>query len=164
MGTIVYGKERDYIVHDDNNVKGFFGDYRWLSNFHECHVCFDNLMYTSTENAYQSAKCANLNDRIKFLGITAFKSMKLGREGVKVRKDWDDVKYDMMAAIVFDKFYRDLDLRHLLLQTGDKHLEETNHWNDTYWGVCEGVGQNNLGKILMKVRSFWSNNDKKIFN
>ena len=37
---------------------------------------------------------------------------------------------------------------------GDKHkaYEETNHWNDTYWGVCNGVGQNMLGRMLMFIR------------
>jgi hypothetical protein len=28
-----------------------------------------------------------------------------------------------------------------------------NTWNDTVWGICRGVGQNHLGRILMKVRA-----------
>ena len=39
-----------------------------------------------------------------------------------------------------------------LLGTGDTYLEEGNTWNDTFWGVCNGVGENNLGRILMEVR------------
>ncbi len=31
-------------------------------------------------------------------------------------------------------------------------LIEGNHWNDTFWGICNGNGENNLGKILMKIR------------
>lgn len=27
-----------------------------------------------------------------------------------------------------------------------------NYWKDTYWGVCNGVGENHLGKLLMKIR------------
>lgn len=27
-----------------------------------------------------------------------------------------------------------------------------NHWHDTYWGVCDGAGENRLGKLLMQVR------------
>ena len=30
---------------------------------------------------------------------------------------------------------------------------EGNNWNDTFWGVCRGKGRNELGKVLMKVRS-----------
>ena len=34
------------------------------------------------------------------------------------------------------------------------HLEEGNWWGDIFWGVDKktGAGENNLGKILMKVR------------
>jgi hypothetical protein len=40
----------------------------------------------------------------------------------------------------------------LLLDTSDKVLIEENNWNDTFWGVCNGVGENNLGRLLMQVR------------
>jgi predicted NAD-dependent protein-ADP-ribosyltransferase YbiA (DUF1768 family) len=39
-----------------------------------------------------------------------------------------------------------------LLETGNLYIEETNTWNDTYWGVCGGKGRNKLGKILMVIR------------
>lgn len=153
---------KDYIIHDDDNIKGFFGEYRWLSNFHESNVYFENLIYTSTENAYQAAKCVDAKQRLEFLGITPSQSKKLGRS-VEVRSDWQNVKYDIMALVVFDKFYRNLELRALLVNTGSKYIEETNHWKDMYWGVYNGVGENNLGKILMKVRQFWQTQEKSIF-
>jgi len=31
-------------------------------------------------------------------------------------------------------------------------IEEKNSWGDTFWGTCEGVGQNHLGRLLMKTR------------
>ena len=43
-------------------------------------------------------------------------------------------------------------LKEMLLATGNEELIEGNLWNDTYWGVCNGKGQNKLGKILMRVR------------
>ena len=70
---------------------------------------------------------------------------------IKVRRDWDDVKLDIMLWGVREKF-KHTDLKDLLLSTGDQELVEGNTWNDTYWGICRGEGQNNLGKILMKVR------------
>lgn len=39
-----------------------------------------------------------------------------------------------------------------LLATGSAELIEGNVWNDTFWGVCRGRGQNHLGRILMEVR------------
>lgn len=31
-------------------------------------------------------------------------------------------------------------------------IYEGNDWHDVYWGVCNGVGENMLGKMLMKIR------------
>lgn len=29
---------------------------------------------------------------------------------------------------------------------------EDNHWGDTFWGVCGGVGENHLGRLLEEIR------------
>jgi hypothetical protein len=57
-----------------------------------------------------------------------------------------------MESLVKEKFTRDTELGAKLVATGDEELVEGNYWGDTFWGVCRGVGQNHLGKILMKVR------------
>ena len=57
-----------------------------------------------------------------------------------------------MQEIVQAKFEQNPVLAKWLLNTGDAKLIEGNTWNDRYWGVCAGIGQNKLGKILMKVR------------
>ena len=56
---------------------------------------------------------------------------------------------------IFQKFLLHLPLREMLLETGDKYIEETNYWKDTYWGVCDGIGENNLGKIIMATREYF---------
>lgn len=68
------------------------------------------------------------------------------------RPDWNKVKKRIMANILDIKF-SDPVLRQLLDDTGDAEIIEGNSWGDTYWGVCRGVGQNNLGKILMNIRT-----------
>jgi ribA/ribD-fused uncharacterized protein len=144
-----------YKVHDLDNIKGFFDSYRWLSNYHEVPVMFEGVMYPSSEAAYQAAKTLDLEARKAFVLMKANESKKAGKALKNIRPGWNDIKYEIMAQIVFDKFMRHKDLRSRLLDTGDRYIEETNHWKDTYWGVCNGVGQNNLGKILMKIRDFW---------
>lgn len=57
-----------------------------------------------------------------------------------------------MEQILRVKF-SDPTLRKLLLDTGNAKLIEGNTWNDTFWGVCRGKGQNNLGLILQKLRA-----------
>lgn len=148
---IVFGKERDYIIHDDNCIKGFFGEYRFLSNFEVAEVIYEGMRYPSSENAYQAAKSLDLNIRKEFLKINPSNSKKLGRK-IDIRNDWEDVKFNVMYQICFDKFNRNKELGRLLILTGDRYLEETNHWKDQIWGVCNGIGKNWLGIILMDIR------------
>ena len=59
-----------------------------------------------------------------------------------------------MEALLFLKFGgKDPLLTRELIATGHLDLIEGNTWNDTFWGVCDGAGENNLGKLLMKVRA-----------
>ena len=139
-----------YLV-DDKQIKGFFGDYRFLSNFWKTPVFFEGVLYPSVENAFQAAKVANSQSRQPFCTCEPWESKKFGKN-VELRKDWEEIKLHVMYMCVFDKFYRKLMLRDMLLKTPD-YLEETNYWNDKIWGVNEqGEGQNNLGRILMDVK------------
>lgn len=139
-------------VHNENNIKGFTGKYRWLSNFGEGEVVYKGILFPHLENAYQAAKCDVDEHMLAFIDMTAGEAKKYGRR-VTIRADWNDVKLDIMEDLVRDKFTRNEDLKILLLATGDKYLEETNWWGDKFWGVHNGLGDNHLGKILMKIRN-----------
>jgi ribA/ribD-fused uncharacterized protein len=145
-------KERNYIIHDDNNIKGFFGDYYFLSNFYKCTVKYDGLIYPSSENVYQAAKCINLDDKLLISKVDPASSKKIGQK-VKLIDNWHTLKFGIMKNIVTAKFIQNSQLKIKFMETGDKYLEETNSWKDKTWGVCNGVGENHLGKILMEVRS-----------
>lgn len=132
-------------------IDKFTGDYYFLSNFFECDVEYLGLTYRSSEAAYQAAKCKNPNERLAFLWLTPSMAKRYGKM-VEIRPDWDEVKKRIMRDIVYLKFSQWPDLREKLLATGEAELIEGNTWGDTYWGVCNGVGENNLGKILMEVR------------
>ncbi len=152
---IVNGKERDYIIHDENNIKGLFGEYRYLSNFEVCDVMVDGDLYGSSEAAYMAQKSMNRVTRKLFQkssGITPLEARNLGQT-IEVRHNWDKVKIIAMNNALQSKFHLNAELRKKLASTGDKYIEETNHWNDTFWGVCDGVGENHLGHILMMIRS-----------
>jgi predicted NAD-dependent protein-ADP-ribosyltransferase YbiA (DUF1768 family) len=56
-----------------------------------------------------------------------------------------------MRSLLRQKFAHP-SMRERLLATGDEELIEGNWWGDTFWGVCNGEGQNQLGKLLMRVR------------
>ena len=57
-----------------------------------------------------------------------------------------------MRSLLLQKFSA-LDMRKKLIATCQAPLVEGNHWGDIFWGVCDGKGENNLGKLLMETRS-----------
>jgi len=146
---------RSYSIHDENNIKGFFGDYMWLSNFEKCEILYDGVIYPSSENAYQAAKIIP-EDRGDFVKLSAYQTKKTWRHYIPLYPDtviWDSIKYSVMYGILWDKFTRHDYLKENLLSTDDKYLEETNHWQDIFYGYDYKLGgKNNLGKILMEIR------------
>jgi ribA/ribD-fused uncharacterized protein len=146
---------RDYVVHDEHNIKGFFDEYRWLSNFHVCQILWNGMLFTSTEAAYQSAKCLYKDDAMKFTQYDPKTAKQQGRLITRTRPQWDVVRFNVMAEVTFLKYLHHKDLREKLLDTADMYIEETNGWKDQYFGVYNGIGENNLGRILMATREYF---------
>jgi len=134
-----------------NAIKGFFGSYRFLSNFWPCTVEFEGLVYPSSEAAFQAQKTVEQEERQVFTRLSAGAAKRRGRE-VRCRGGWDDVRLDVMYRVLRAKF-ADPSLARRLVDTGDAYLEETNYWRDVFWGVFQGRGENNLGLLLMVVRA-----------
>jgi ribA/ribD-fused uncharacterized protein len=122
----------------------------FYSNFYPAPVVFEGLLYACAENAYQAAKTLDPEKRREFQALRPGQAKRAGRKLI-LRLDWEQVKVDVMYQIVKDKFTRHRKLRELLLSSNEELLEG-NTWGDTFWGVCRGVGQNHLGRILMRVR------------
>ena len=134
------------------SVKGFFGPFRFLSNFYPAEVEYQGMKYRTTEHAYQAAKFADPVMRYTIQQLELARDAKKHGRAQGMREDWDIVKYSIMFDLLLQKFANP-ELAKLLLATGDAYLEETNTWGDVYWGVCNGVGENKLGLILMEIRS-----------
>lgn len=132
-------------------IDNFRGDNYYLSNFYECPVTYEGLTYKNNEAAFQAQKCINPKDREQFCNLNGSEAKKLGRR-VNLRKDWEDIKIQVMKDIVTVKFTQNEDLQQKLIDTKDIYLEEGNTWGDRTWGTVNGVGANNLGRILMSVR------------
>lgn len=128
--------------------------YRFLSNFWPASIYFDEMYYTSVEAAYQASKTSDLESRKEICNAKPGRAKRLGRV-VPLREDWEEVKLDIMYQLVLQKFNKPGELQEKLLATGDQKLVEGNWWGDDFWGVNlrTGMGENHLGKILMKVRS-----------
>ncbi len=139
---------------------------RFLSNFypykdkegnkylHKVTVFYEGMEFDCTENAYQAAKTLDIELRRKISQMTPYeaKDYWIGNED-QIRSDFNDIKFAVLRDLNFQKYQNSPQLRQMLLATGDAVLEEGNTWGDTYWGICDGEGQNNLGKILMEIRT-----------
>lgn len=123
-----------------------------MSNFVPARVMFEGHFYSSTEHAYQAAKTLDETERLNIrLAKTAGIAKSMGGK-VKLREDWEEIKDEVMLDLLIQKFAQE-PFKSQLLLTKRAYLEETNHWGDTYWGVCNGVGKNKLGHLLMQVRA-----------
>lgn len=134
-----------------NKIDRFIGEYSFLSNFFLSPVKYNGVEYRSIEHAYQAAKATTPIDHDSIASATTpAKAKKLARF-IILRPGWDGSKVGLMEELVWAKFSIP-ELKEKLLATGDAILIEGNWWNDTFWGICKGKGQNILGKILMNVR------------
>lgn len=140
-----------------NVISSFEGQHRFLSNFFPVSIYYQGLIYPSLENAYQAAKFAPGPGREKFTLCTPAQAKRYGRAAPMTdgqRQKWDADKLNVMAILLHLKFQPGSELACKLLATGDAELIEGNWWGDTFWGVCRGVGENNLGLLLTVVRSY----------
>ena len=129
----------------------FRNEYWFLSNMYPIDLKVDGVLYHSSENYYQSHKTTSHCARNLIAGVSPRNSKKLGRR-VTLRCDWNDVKINVMKDSLYYKFSLSNELRDKLIATGETELIEDNTWNDRYWGVCNGEGNNHLGKLLMELR------------
>ena len=132
-------------------IREFIDAYAFLSNFYHSPVKYRNLIYLNAEAAFQAQKESCEKDKEQYTRMNPAQAKLVGRN-CNLREDWEEIKEQTMYEIVKAKFTQNEVLARLLLATGDAYLEEGNWWHDTTWGVCNGVGQNKLGKILMRVR------------
>lgn len=141
-----------------SKINSFSGEYRFLSNFWPVNIVFEGMAYPSTEHAYQASKTTDYAVREIIAKMeTASKAKKLGQE-IQKRPDWnDEMRILNMTTLVNLKFsIGNPDLVLKLIDTGNAEIIEGNTWNDTFFGVCNDIGENHLGKILMETRKKWS--------
>lgn len=132
-------------------VRGFIGEYRCLSNFSNHSVTYKGIKFDNSESAFQAQKVSDDNVKMEFSHLAPAQAKAKGKH-VNLITNWEKIKDTIMYEIVLAKFQQNEDIKQILLSTGDAYLEETNTWRDYYWGVCNGRGENKLGKILMRVR------------
>lgn len=133
------------------DILTFDGEFRFLSNFYSSPFVYGDVIYPTVENFYQAMKTKDQAKREHIATLSPGKAKGAGRSLV-IREDWEGIKVDVMLLGLRKKFGEHEGLRNRLMATYPAHLQEGNTWGDKFWGVCNGEGENNLGKLLMQVR------------
>jgi ribA/ribD-fused uncharacterized protein len=134
------------------SIAEFKGVHRWLSNFAIAPVVYEGMLFPTVEHAYQTAKTLDWDAREEIRkAYSSGKAKQMGKR-VQIRGDWDEVKLHVMEILLRQKFAVE-PYRSALISTGNAELIEGNWWNDHYWGVCRGVGENHLGRLIMEIRA-----------
>lgn len=139
------------------------GDTTWLSNFEKLKnpIMWDNNNYYTVEAFYQAMKTENKEERKQFqsFNLTGNQAKQLGKK-VKLRLNWDKIKYKVMEEGIKQKFDNNPLLKEKLINTGDLQLVEWNTWGDKTWGITanDNKGKNALGVILENQREIYKDN------
>lgn len=137
-------------------------DFYVLSNFSAFTIMWKGLRFDTSEAVYHWEKFNNLGltpfeqavlDSIR-TAPSAHEAFKIGQEHKRLRRrDWDEVKVDVMRDILVEKVCQHEYVHRKLLATGNRELVE-NSWRDDFWGWGPNRdGQNMLGKLWMEIRA-----------
>ena len=135
-----------------NKIDKFEGEYRFLSNFYTVPITHNGKIYPTSEHLYQALKTADVHEQERIRSCPNPGAAKKEGKNITIRKDWDEVKEYVMREILKLKFEQNPEVAQKLLSTGNAELIEGNWWHDYYWGMCDGLGQNKLGELLMELR------------
>ena len=133
-------------------IDSFRGTNQFLSNMSESSFRVGQETYPTVEHFFQAMKTTNPTERAKILAAkTPAEAKRIGGR-VQLPANWSKIKLEVMEVGLRAKFQQNPELKKKLIDTGDADLIEGNTWGDTYWGQVDGKGENNLGKLLMKIR------------
>lgn len=143
-----------------NKIDSFREENRFLSNFYPVNtgVKYGNIRFPTVEHAYQAAKAflsSGACNRVILEAYALLPKPGMAKElggVVRTSPEWNMVRISIMKDLLTQK-YHDPVLKKLLIGTGTREIIEGNTWGDTFWGVCNGEGENNLGKLIMEVRT-----------
>ena len=129
-------------------IKNWFSNYEPLDKALE----YDGIEYHTVENFFHAMKTKDILERMRISKLSPNDSKRAGRK-LKLRPNWDTTRLDVMEFGLRHKFAPGTSWHQKLMETGEEEIVEFNNWGDRYWGKTEdGIGENHLGKILMKLR------------
>ena len=146
-----------------DEVIGFYPrEFYPFDNFSSFKVEWNGYLFSSVEEAYQAASFMGSDEEL----VEKIKKSHSADEAQRIayanrdkrREDWDDVKISIMEELLRLKIEQNPYVKKKLLQTEDYMIVEDSPKDDFWgWGPNRN-GQNNLGKLWMKLREGLKNN------
>ena len=146
-----------------NEVIGFYPrEFYPFDNFSSFKVEWNGYLFSSVEEAYQAASFMGSDEEL----VEKIKKSHSADEAQRIAyanrdkriEDWDDVKISIMEELLRLKIEQNPYVKKKLLQTEDYMIVEDSPKDDFWgWGLNRN-GQNNLGKLWMKLREELKNN------
>lgn len=152
-----------WLMEKMDEVIGFYPrEFYPFDNFSSFKVEWNGYLFSSVEEAYQAASFMGSDEEL----VEKIKKSHSADEAQRIayanrdkrREDWDDVKISIMEELLRLKIEQNPYVKKKLLQTGDYMIVEDSP-KDDFWGWGPNRdGQNNLGKLWMKLREELKNN------
>lgn len=166
LKKVIDEKDLPILFHGAGEDKG---PYKFLDNQAEYPIQVESKQYPTVEHYFQSMKAQEFGDKEileKIERSPSGKAVKALGKLVKnfIKEQWDSKRIEIMARGVRAKFVQHPELQKQLLETGEKQIGEADA-RDSFWGIGTSAatelskdpskwkGQNQLGKILMNLRS-----------
>ena len=157
--------KKDNVIHFRRNREA----YGILSNMYPTSVEVNGLTIRTSEALYQACKFPDyplIQKKIIEQASPMTAKWEARVQNALVRDDWFECNVDVMAWCVWTKLIQNADtFGEVLLDTGDSIIVE-NSSKDTFWGAKPKgqmfVGNNVLGKILMKARDMYKKVDTNV--
>ena len=149
-----------------DEIIGFYPrEFYCFDNFSSFKVKYDGYLYSTVEEAYQSLGFKDTAPEIYNQIIhcnSAHEAQKIAYANRnKRRKDWDVYKLELMENLLRCKIEQNSYVKKKLLETKDYVIVEDSP-KDNFWGWGENRdGNNELGKLWMKLRNEIMNNNKE---
>ncbi len=138
-----------------NKILFYEEEYYMLSNFSSHAVIFNDLLYMTSEHAYQAAKFTDSTIAGKVRDArSAHLAKRLSKEfHNEIQQGWEKIKVSKMEEIIRCKLEQHEEIQEALRRSGQAEIIE-NSPTDYFWGCgADGSGGNQLGKLWMKLRS-----------
>lgn len=125
-----------------------------FTNLSAHSIRIDDVVYPTVEHAYHAQKFTDqaIIDEIR-AATSPIESYRVAyRYQDRWKENWYDIRLQVLYELVREKVRQHKEVRDQLISTGDEEIVEVNPVDDFWGNGKDGNGQNQMGKILMRIR------------